>query len=134
MLLEGPAWLQAVLGTRVPDELRALEATARNVRFGVSFSDTLSERRPTVRATAPAPRADRRRSRAKLVAVIAPSAALNPYREASKKREAFELYKRSGERPAIRDAIKALGVTAATAEKWLYFFRSYTNRCGSRRS
>lgn len=52
----------------------------------------------------------------------APKGTPNPYREGSKKRDAFSIYCEGGERSVLIEKIKKLGVTDASAASWLFFF------------
>lgn len=47
----------------------------------------------------------------------------NPYREGSKKRKAFDIFAKGGERKSILAAIHKLGVTEATSASWVNLFR-----------
>ena len=82
-MLDCPPWLHPLFDVSISDDLRALEATARDVRFGVSFRDELTDDSRAAPQPAPAPaRRSARHARApKPVVVIAPSRRPNPYRE-----------------------------------------------------
>lgn len=66
------------------------------------------------------------------VLIIEESRAANPYREGSKKAEAFEAYKEGGPRDEVVAAIRKVGVTNSTASTWMGFF-SQVVRTGKQR-